>query len=329
MERWYDKFDKLDVSDSDEECQDEDPEAQEKFEDGVMIAVQEVLGDIGKQFTVIGGVAIGGDSSGDEKLSAILAKSGLGPSRRPDFLCHQMSVFNSVLWIRWISDVGPPYNDALFLCLPDMAAPTAVHVTEQTKELFMMDSLTKICQLAHLRGNNTLLLLAFRLLAPGLAKTSLTLYSFLKARTNSAKGDKDPSEAMLVAYDAGLKLLEEELSPSHVLVMNVTEALGNLCDSVGSNLDQHLDKVAAAQSSFQEAIRYYQKWLQREQTALSPGEGPLAGDAAERTVKLRLAGVLKRLHNKEEIRHAANIYRELGEEALADETANDAAAWNS
>jgi hypothetical protein len=78
------------------------------------------------EFSVVGGTALGGSDAGDATIARIMQQAGLHDSKRPCLLCHHLSAWNAVLWVRWLADDAPPFHDDLYLCYPDRAAPGAL-----------------------------------------------------------------------------------------------------------------------------------------------------------------------------------------------------------
>lgn len=65
-----------------------------------------------------------------------------------------------------LADDAPPFHDDLYLCYPERAARGARVLSDDTKDVYRADMLTKLCQLASKRAVLPLLTHAFRLLAP-------------------------------------------------------------------------------------------------------------------------------------------------------------------
>lgn len=75
---------------------------------------------------MVGGTALGGSDAGDATIARIMQQAGLPDSKRPCLLCHHLSAWNAVLWVRWLADDAPPFHDDLYLCYPARAAPGAL-----------------------------------------------------------------------------------------------------------------------------------------------------------------------------------------------------------
>jgi hypothetical protein len=69
-----------------------------KLDDGVHCTT----GEMGPEFTVMGGTRYGGSALGDETISSILSAAQLPLEKRPDFICHHFASWNALLWIRWV-----------------------------------------------------------------------------------------------------------------------------------------------------------------------------------------------------------------------------------
>jgi hypothetical protein len=79
---------------------------------------------------------------------------------------------------------------------------TCVTHADATRDLCRADLLTKLCQLAHARSVPPLLSHAFRLLAPVLEPSFITLSPFLSSRPGTKKGEYAAHRHVFNAYGA-------------------------------------------------------------------------------------------------------------------------------
>lgn len=321
MERWYNKWDVIDVSDEEDEMECSAPlDDLTSREDGVYAAVSQALGVMGPDFTVIGGSAIGASAAGDEIISQIIHHANLPSDKRPDFICHHLHSWNALLWIRWTSDDMPPFHDELYLCFPEFASKAAIPITETNKELFKVDILTKLCQLGSQRGTVPLLIQAFRLLSPRLEASFQLLSPYLTRRSAGKTSTTSPHRQVLAAYDSGLNALSDLLGESHPAVIRAKYELGATYEGHGSQQDLRLDGVAEAQECFHRCIKYFDELI----TMYKPGSST---DERVHAIKFKMAAIHMRIHQQRNIELAAAMYEELGEIELAASATQAASSW--
>mmetsp|Transcript_23038 Transcript_23038/g.38566 ORF Transcript_23038/g.38566 Transcript_23038/m.38566 type:complete len:337 (+) Transcript_23038:90-1100(+) len=330
----YSKWDHLGASSDEEEEEEEGqtqqaaaPEDRDEIDHRVYAAVQDALGDMGPEFTVMGGTRYGGSALGDETISTILSAAKLPLEKRPDFICHHFASWNALLWIRWISDDSDPFHDELYLCFPDRAGKSAITITDANKHIFKADMLSKVCQLAKQRGMPTLLVRAFKLLVPILQQSFRDLSPHLLRRSGAKKNDYSVHAHILDAYEAGLAALKEEVGEMHPGARFATNELAATYEAHAEQQDYILDQVPEAQRCFALAAAHY-KTLVRVGDYRAGGKFG-GNEDCTRLLKFKLAGVLKKLHQKELIEEAANLYLEINETGLAHAAALDAAAWGT
>mmetsp|Transcript_31020 Transcript_31020/g.67767 ORF Transcript_31020/g.67767 Transcript_31020/m.67767 type:complete len:338 (-) Transcript_31020:302-1315(-) len=318
MERWNDKWDNVGDSSDDESSSHKELRADDETEDLVYAAVEKVLGEMRVEFTVLGGTAYGGSAEGDKKILSILSEAQIPVEKRPDFICHHFASWDALLWIRWQSDEAPPFHDDLYLSFPFNAGQSATSISEENKQLFKADLLTKICQLAKEKNVHSLLRQSFRLLVPNLEESFQALSPYFLGR-GGKKNDYQVLTTILEAYEGGLLALQREFGEQHPAAMNGVRQLGATYAAYARQLDCILEQLQEAQRCFYSAENHFRTFLQYH------GEGP--ENDTQRKVRYQLAAVLKCMHKKELIEEAARMYIELGEEELAEQAAEDAAAW--
>eukprot|EP00241_Pyramimonas_parkeae_P006639 CAMPEP_0114250298 /NCGR_PEP_ID=MMETSP0058-20121206/14621_1 /TAXON_ID=36894 /ORGANISM="Pyramimonas parkeae, CCMP726" /LENGTH=319 /DNA_ID=CAMNT_0001363941 /DNA_START=321 /DNA_END=1280 /DNA_ORIENTATION=+ len=319
------------MHDSDNDCELEEAakvtDTHQK-EDDVYQAVSQELGTMSKEFTVIAGLSFGGSEAAEGCITRIMDAAKMPSAKRPDLICHHLSSWNSLLWIRWMSDHDPPFHDELYLCFPEMASPAALPISEENKELFKVDMLTKICQLSSQRGVTALLAASFRLLAPNLESYFRTLSPHLSSRPGAKPNDKSPHAQVLASFEAGLAALKDTLGVEHSVVDRATCELAATYEAHGSEEDLRLDGVPEAQRCFRMCVSHLKDRIFCVENTSSLVRSP-ATDKRLREMKLKMAGVLKRMHTKEQIQMAAAVYEDLGESELALQTREDADLWQS
>eukprot|EP00959_Pyramimonas_sp_CCMP1952_P076762 1604214-Pyramimonas_sp.AAC.1 len=281
MERWNDKWDNVGKASSDSDSDE-------------TVTTQE--GDnMRSEFTVLGGSAYGGSAEGDKKILSILSSALIPKEKRPDFIVHHFAHWDTILWIRWQSDEARPFHDDLYLSFPQHASNSAIVLTEENKNIFKADMLTKVCLLAKEKNAQSLLRQAFRLLAPSLEESFTMLSPHYLERPNAGKtndyaqlgrlleaygrvcepgSNQHPCDVAVVMWsigaEAGLLAVQREYGEHHPAALTGLRQLGATYAAHGKMLDCILEQVSPSSTTAQRAFTSIARSTTTRQTLKVP-----------------------------------------------------------